>query len=296
MSTVARRDYVYELFDRQCEIALQNLARLYAVVGDKVDVVYITGTDFGTQNSQFLSAKAYRDLYKPFHRRVNDWVHANTTWKTFMHTDGALMPLIPDFIDAGFDILQPIQFTAKDMDPATLKAQFGDKLVFWGGGIDTQRVLPFGTPDEVRAQVREKVKRLLARRRLCLRHGPQCPAADAGGEPGRHVRRRGRIPLADRLTHSRKEHKGPIDHRRESKGQKKSKSALRLLCSLWQTFLFLLRLRVSFPLCLVLAIASGSWGGVVYCQDCLPITDRRRSLVRLHPTVRKRLCRKNSRT
>ena len=158
MSTVARRDYVYELFDRQCDIALQNLARLYPLVGDRVDVIYVTGTDFGTQNSQFLSVKAYRDLYKPFHRRVNDWVHTHTSWKTFMHTDGALIPLLPDFIDAGFDILQPVQFTAKDMESAPLKARFGKDLVFWGGGIDTQRVLPFGTPDEVRAQVREQVR------------------------------------------------------------------------------------------------------------------------------------------
>jgi uroporphyrinogen-III decarboxylase len=158
MSTVARRDYVYELFERQCEIALQNLARIAPLVGDRVDVIYITGTDFGTQTSQFLSVGAYRQLYKPFHKRVNDWVHTHTPWKTFMHTDGALMPLIPDFMDAGFDILQPIQFTAKDMDPATLKAKFGNKLVFWGAGIDTQHVLPFGAPEEVRAQVRVNVR------------------------------------------------------------------------------------------------------------------------------------------
>lgn len=158
MSTAARRDYVYTLFERQCEIALQNLARLYPLVGDRVDVIYITGTDFGTQNSQFLSVASYRNLYKPFHKQVNDWVHRHTSWKTFMHTDGALMPLIPDFMDAGFDILQPIQFTAKDMDPATLKTKFGDKLTFWGAGIDTQHVLPFGTPEEVRAQVRANVR------------------------------------------------------------------------------------------------------------------------------------------
>lgn len=158
MSTVARHDYVYALFERQCEIALQNLARLAPLVGDRVDVVYITGTDFGTQTSQFISVKGYRKLYKPFHTRVNEWVHSHTTWKTFIHTDGALMPLIPEFIDAGFDIMQPVQFTAKDMDPATIKRKFGDNLVLWGGGIDTQKVLPFGTPDEVRAQVRNNVR------------------------------------------------------------------------------------------------------------------------------------------
>jgi hypothetical protein len=157
ISTVARRDYVYALFERQCEIALANLGRIYPVVGDQVDVIYVTGTDFGTQTSQFLSPESYRQLYGPFHRQVNDWVHRHTSWKTFIHTDGALMPLIPEFIAAGFDILQPVQFTAKDMDPATLKARFGDQLVFWGGGIDTQHTLPFGTPAEVRDQVRANI-------------------------------------------------------------------------------------------------------------------------------------------
>jgi hypothetical protein len=158
MSTVTRRDYVYTLFERQCEIALANLARIYPLVGDRVDVLYVTGTDFGTQTSQFLSPRTYCELYKPFHRQINDWAHTHTSWKTFIHTDGALMPLIPEFIDAGFDILQPVQFTAKEMDPATLKRRFGDRLVFWGAGIDTQYTLPFGTPDEVRAQVRHQIR------------------------------------------------------------------------------------------------------------------------------------------
>jgi hypothetical protein len=157
ISTVARRQYVYAIFERQCEIALADLERVYPLVGDRVTVLYVTGTDFGTQTSQFISPQTYRELYRPFHKQINDWVHRRTPWKTFIHTDGALMPLIPEFIDAGFDILHPIQFTAKDMDPATLKAKFGDRLVFWGAGVDTQYTLPFGTPAEVRAQVTAKL-------------------------------------------------------------------------------------------------------------------------------------------
>jgi hypothetical protein len=157
MSTVARYDYVYAIFERQCEIALKNLASLYQAVGNKIDVIFMTGTDFGTQNGPFISPKAYRRLYQPFQKRLNDWVHENTTWKIFIHSCGSIFKLIPDFIEAGFDILNPVQTSAADMDPQTLKSEFGDHIVFWGGGIDTQKTLPFGTPDEVRKQVKERI-------------------------------------------------------------------------------------------------------------------------------------------
>ena len=158
VSTVARFDYVYEVFRRQCEIALGNLARIYDAVGDRVTAVFITGTDFGTQNGPFISPAAYRKLYQPFHRRVNDWVHGRTPWKTFIHSCGSVVALLPDIVDAGFDILNPVQCSAAGMDPKTLKERFGDQLTFWGGGVDTQKTLPFGTPDEVRAEVRERIE------------------------------------------------------------------------------------------------------------------------------------------
>ena len=116
------------------------------------------GTDFGMQNGPFISPAAYRKLYQPFHRRVNDWVHEHTPWKTFIHCCGSVIALLPDIIDAGFDILNPVQCSAAGMDARTLKERFGDKLTFWGGGVDTQKTLPFGTPDEVRRQVRERIE------------------------------------------------------------------------------------------------------------------------------------------
>jgi len=157
MSTVTRFDYVYAIFERQCEIALKNLETLHAAVGDKIDIIFLTGTDFGAQNGPFISPKAYRRLYQPFQKRLNDWVHANTTWKTFIHSCGSIIKLLPDFIEAGFDILNPVQTSAAGMDPQTLKSEFGKDIVFWGGGIDTQHTLPFGTPDEVRQQVKERI-------------------------------------------------------------------------------------------------------------------------------------------
>jgi uroporphyrinogen-III decarboxylase len=120
--------------------------------------VFITGTDFGTQNGPFISPASYRRLYQPFHRRVNDWVHEHTTWKTFCHSCGSIVALLPDLIDAGFDILNPVQCSAAGMDPQTLKDTFGERITFWGGGVDTQKTLPFGTPAEVREEVRQRIE------------------------------------------------------------------------------------------------------------------------------------------
>jgi len=158
MSTVSRRDYVYEVFDGQCEIALANLENIYEAVGDKVTAVFVTGTDFGAQHGPFISPAAYRDLYKPFHKRVNDWIHRNTTWKPFIHSCGSVRAFMEDFIDAGFDILNPVQCSAADMEADALKEHYGDRITFWGGGVDTQRTLPFGTPKEVRAEVAERIR------------------------------------------------------------------------------------------------------------------------------------------
>ncbi|MBN1442532.1 MAG: methyltransferase, partial [Planctomycetes bacterium] len=158
VSTVSRFDYVYEVFSRQCAIALANLARIHEAVGSRVTAVFITGTDFGAQSGPFIGNAAYRRLYQPFHRRINDWIHENTSWKTFIHSCGSVMRLIPDFIDAGFDILNPVQCSAAEMDPRALKDRFGDRITFWGGGVDTQQTLPFGTPEEVREEVRQRIE------------------------------------------------------------------------------------------------------------------------------------------
>jgi hypothetical protein len=158
ISLSRRRDYVYEMFDRQCCLAIQNLERIHQVVGDRIDLVSITGTDFGAQNGPLVSPKTYHELFKPFHARLNAWVHTHTTWKTFMHSCGSIWRLLDDIVDAGFDVINPIQTSAADMDPAAIKAKYGDRVTLWGGGIDTQQVLPFGTPDDVRAMVRERMR------------------------------------------------------------------------------------------------------------------------------------------
>ena len=156
MSTVTRRDYIHAIFERQTEVALANLEILNGIIGDLVDVVFVCGTDFGTQTSQFCSPSTFDELYAPYYRRVNDWIHRHTGWTTFKHSCGSVTPLIAHFIDVGFDILNPVQCSATGMDPQALKERFGDRLVFWGGVVDTQKTLPFGTPEEVRREVRER--------------------------------------------------------------------------------------------------------------------------------------------
>ena len=157
ISTVTRRDYVLKVFERQCEIALANLERLYDAIGDTVSVVVTSGTDFGIQTGSFIHRNTYRELFFPFNRQINDWIHHHTPWKTFIHTCGSVIDLIPDLIEAGFDILNPVQCSAQGMDPEILKNRFGKDLCFWGGGVDTQRVLPFGTPEEISKQIKERM-------------------------------------------------------------------------------------------------------------------------------------------
>jgi hypothetical protein len=158
VSTLARRDYVYEALNLQCEIGLENLARVRDALGDRIEVIKVSGADFGSQRGPLFSPDLYRDLFKPFHARICDWIHSHTPWKVFVHTCGGIRPLLPDIIDAGFDILNPVQTSAEGMEAGQLKHDFGDRIVFWGGGIDTQKTLPFGTPEEVYHEVRQNIQ------------------------------------------------------------------------------------------------------------------------------------------
>ena len=157
VSTAMRKDFICGIFEKQCEIALKNIEILAKALGNMPQVVFVSGTDFGTQRGLFASVEAYRELFKPFHKQVNDRIHKLTNWKTFIHTCGAIFKLIPDLIEAGFDVLNPVQCSADGMDARQLKKEFGKQLVFWGGGVDTQSTLPFGKPEEVYRQVRERI-------------------------------------------------------------------------------------------------------------------------------------------
>jgi uroporphyrinogen decarboxylase len=148
------------LFDKLLELKLDYWQTALADLSDLVDIVTYAD-DYGTQTSQLISPDMFRRLVKPrvkvlFEAFAKLAPHA----KRFFHSDGNVRPLIPDFLEMGVDILNPIHIRAKDMDPAALKRDFGQDLVFWGGGVDTQSILPNGTPEEVKDDVRRNIEAL----------------------------------------------------------------------------------------------------------------------------------------
>ncbi len=153
VSTVARRELLHEIFSKQTDIALENLAKVHEAVGDVPDIMFLCGTDFGTQTSTFCSKETFQTLYKPYYKKMTAWVHENTGWKVFKHSCGAVSDFMEEFVESGFDIVNPVQLSAAGMDAKELKSKYGDRIVFWGGGVDTQKTLPFGTPEEVREEV-----------------------------------------------------------------------------------------------------------------------------------------------
>ena len=153
MSLKSRRDYVHAIFERQTEIAVENLKRAHQTIGESVDVVFLCGTDFGTQTSAFCSVPTFRELWLPYYKQMCGWIHAHTTWKCFKHSCGSVKRFYESFAEAGMEVANPVQCSATGMEPEQLKQDFGDRLTFWGGGVDTQKTLPFGTPKEVREQV-----------------------------------------------------------------------------------------------------------------------------------------------
>ncbi|MGQ9553485.1 MAG: uroporphyrinogen decarboxylase family protein [Anaerolineae bacterium] len=150
--------YVRDLFVLHTELALGNLRRLWEAVGDRVDIIAITGLDLGTQRGEMIAPDVFAELYIPPLKRQFAWVHEHTPWKVWEHCCGSIPRLIPHLVEAGLDALNPVQTSAAGMDPHWLKSTFGDRLTFWGGGVETQTTLAFGTPQEVRQQVRERIR------------------------------------------------------------------------------------------------------------------------------------------
>jgi hypothetical protein len=154
----SHEDYIRGIFEIQTDFALKNMELLRQAVGNRPDAIVLSGSDFGAQNSLMVSRELFRRLWKPFYTQMNAWVHKHTTWKVFLHTDGAIFDLLDDFVEMGVDILNPVQCSAAGMEPERVKSRYADKLVFWGAGVDTQHTLHLGTPDEVRAQVAERCR------------------------------------------------------------------------------------------------------------------------------------------
>lgn len=144
------------IMDKLVDAHIEHFNAFHGAVGNYIQIINVND-DLGTQTGPFLSPELYRKRVKPYHkklfRHIKDHCHAYL----FLHSDGAIRPLIPDLIECGIDILNPVQFTARDMDSAGLKKDFGRDLTFWGGGCDTQSTLPLGNPDAVKAEVKRQL-------------------------------------------------------------------------------------------------------------------------------------------
>ncbi len=159
VTQAANPDHIRKIFALEREIGLANLEKVRQAAGDDLlDVIYLCGTDFGTQIAPICSLESFREIYLDSYKIVCAWIHAHTNWKILKHSCGAIETFIPSFIEMGADILNPVQCSAAGMDPALLKKKYGDHIVFWGGGVDTQKTLPFGTPEEVRREVLERLR------------------------------------------------------------------------------------------------------------------------------------------
>lgn len=154
---ITEKETCHEMMNRSVEASIRCLTLLNEAVGPHCFAWGIAADDSGTQRGEFLNPELWAEMIKPHYTKLCNWIHRNTPWKTFFHCCGSVYNLIPHFIEAGIDILNPVQTSAANMDPARLKREFGQRVVFWGGGCDTQQVLHKATPDEVREHVRERI-------------------------------------------------------------------------------------------------------------------------------------------
>jgi len=150
-------EFAHALLGRVTESHLANLERYLDAVGDCIQVIQM-GDDLGTQLATQLSPEMYREYIKPCHEALYRYARRHSDVIVFLHSCGSIYGLIPDLIEAGIEVLNPVQTSAAHMDPRRLKDEFGDRLTFWGGGCDTQTVLPTSTPEEVREHVRERME------------------------------------------------------------------------------------------------------------------------------------------
>ena len=149
--------FMMQLFERLTEQTVRNVELYLEAVGKYIHVIGFYD-DFGIQTGPMISPIQFRELIKPHLRRIYDRVHALSDARVFLHTCGSVYEFMEDFIEVGVDILNPVQTSAARMEPGILKERFGDRIVFWGGGCDVQRVLPLGSQDDVRRDVRKRIE------------------------------------------------------------------------------------------------------------------------------------------
>jgi uroporphyrinogen decarboxylase len=148
---------VERLHARLMERYMRLLDRVIKGVGDYVDILVFGGDDLGGNDGGWMSPDIFRELFKPKYKKMWDFIHSNSGCKVFLHSCGSIYEYIPDLIDAGVDILNPVQTTAANMEPEKLKKEFGKDVTFWGGGCNTRDVLVFGSPEKVKEDVKRRI-------------------------------------------------------------------------------------------------------------------------------------------
>lgn len=159
MDMMMNPEFCEALLDQTLQFWLDWFRVFLDEVGDVVDVIMI-GDDLAGQGGPLFNPDTYRTIVKPRQKRLVQYIKGRTQAKIWYHTCGACAGYIPDLLDNGIDILNPVQISAADMDPAVLKREYGDRLSFWGGAIDAQHILPVGSPEDVRQAVRENLQAL----------------------------------------------------------------------------------------------------------------------------------------
>ncbi len=160
MDIYSEPEEVERLVDALLEGHLATLGKVCETVGDIVDIIRF-GDDLGMDSGPFMSPEKYRTIFKPRHKILCEYVHKHSSMKTFLHSCGSIYKLIPDLIDAGYDIINPVQTCVVDMQPQRLKEEFGKDITFWGGGVDTRHILNRGTVQQVKDEVRRNIEILL---------------------------------------------------------------------------------------------------------------------------------------
>ncbi len=151
------KETAHDMMGRYVDAVIKKTKLYHQAVGDYCFAWGVASDDAGTQRGELIAPDLFVEMIKPHYKRLCDWVHNNTNWKTYLHSCGSIYHYIPEWIDAGIDILNPVQISAANMEPERLMKNFSGQIVFWGGGCDTQKVLPLGTPQEIREHVRENI-------------------------------------------------------------------------------------------------------------------------------------------
>lgn len=157
MMLMTEPERVEEFNERLLERKIKHWENVFAVYGDSIDVI-CEADDLSTQSGPFFSKAVFDRLIAPYYKRLYEYIHKHSKAKVFLHSCGAVSSMIPSLIELGIDILNPVQITAENMDPATLKREYGRDIVFWGGGIATQTTLPYGTVQQVRDEVKRNIE------------------------------------------------------------------------------------------------------------------------------------------